>query len=1059
MFSWGNTVNGELGLGGIEDNHILSPTEITNFKDVCNIKSVACGKNHTLALTEDGKLYSCGSNDFGQLGHNGPRTKLRINLISEQISNVDSLVMTNVACGEAHSMALNEWGQLYTWGSDSHCQLGRETADEIQLKPKIVKSLGSVFIVQISCGYRHCLALTNHGELYSWGSNEFGQLGLGSNITSINVSKPTLIKSLIGLPISFITCGGYHSFVISKSGAVYGWGKNTFGQLGLNNEINMSVPVQLKTLRSIKVKYIAAGEDFSVFLTQDGGVFTCGAGMYGQLGHGSFSNEIVPKKILELMGSTVTQVSCGRRHTLTLVPSKGRVYSFGLGGVGQLGTKVSLNSNTPQLVLGPWLSPFGTSIIETNKQYIVKSIYAGGDQCFVKVTNKMEDIPSDDYRILQPNSQIWTVKLSDVLNLSTIQPDVPVDQERMLFVEIVMSSLSCLNGSFLLLYDKHYCCTINNSGIDLELASQCFDVISHVHNTSLSDLILTSIASAVDSLSISPPDLETLRFYLTLPLYHEFKNTTNASILQIPYAEALLCQKPLELEALDMWIVGMPIKYFDNLISIFKNLLIDQLNSNTNPLNTNWDKALVLSASLLAKLNKLNSNLNGHQVKKGQLKVPYTTFYIPQLADKIDIQNDYMRWTHADINGFKDHGFYFCNYAFLFDAEAKTILLQIDQRLQMQQAMHAAATRAFTQMLFLDGSNNSLNQFIELTVSRNNLVEDAIHELSQYTEHDYKKPLKVKFIDEEAEDAGGVKKEFFMLLIKEILDPKYGMFINSNETNMIWFNDYSFEDLTMYYLVGLMCGLAIYNFIILDLPFPLVLYKKLLNEPITLQDLKDLQPTMVKSFEELLAYNQPDLAEIFNLTFEITREVYGEIQTVPLKPNGSNIEVTQENKHEFVHLYVDMILNQGVEKQFKVFKDAFFKVCGGRVLRLFHSQELMAVVVGNQDYDWHELEKNAQYKNGYTADDPTIKLFWEVFHELEIEHKKKFLLFLTGTDRVPVMGMKAIKIYIQPTQDDNFLPVAHTCFNLLDLPKYQSKGKLKYKLTQAIHQTQGFSLV
>lgn len=74
---------------------------------------------------------------------------------------------------------------------------------------------------------------------------------------------------------------------------------------------------------------------------------------------------------------------------MTLVPSKGRLYSFGLGGAGQLGTKASSNSNTPQLVVGPWLSPSGTSVIETNKQYIVKSIYAGGDQCFVKVSHKV----------------------------------------------------------------------------------------------------------------------------------------------------------------------------------------------------------------------------------------------------------------------------------------------------------------------------------------------------------------------------------------------------------------------------------------------------------------------------------------------------------------------------------------------------------------------------------------------------------------------------------------------------------------------------------------------
>lgn len=105
-----------------------------------------------------------------------------------------------------------------------------------------------------------------------------------------------------------------------------------------------------------------------------------------------------------------------------------------------------------------------------------------------------------------------------------------------------------------------------------------------------------------------------------------------------------------------------------------------------------------------------------------------------------------------------------------------------------------------------------------------------------------------------------------------------------------------------------------------------------------------------------------------------------------------------------------MVLNRRVEKQFNTFKDAFLKVCGGRVLRLFHSQELMAVVVGNQDYDWSELEKNTEYRNGYTQDDETIKLFWDVFHEFPMEYKKKFLLFLTGSDRVPVMGMKAIKV-------------------------------------------------
>lgn len=130
--------------------------------------------------------------------------------------------------------------------------------------------------------------------------------------------------------------------------------------------------------------------------------------MQGQLGHGTYSNEIVPRKIMELMGSTVTQISCGRcvsmrlywivhnlnsltifrKHTLALVPSKGHVYSFGLGSVGQLGTVSLNNSNIPQLVLGPWLPPSGTYGKNTKEQYNVKSIHAGGDRCFVRVTRQ-----------------------------------------------------------------------------------------------------------------------------------------------------------------------------------------------------------------------------------------------------------------------------------------------------------------------------------------------------------------------------------------------------------------------------------------------------------------------------------------------------------------------------------------------------------------------------------------------------------------------------------------------------------------------------------------------
>jgi E3 ubiquitin-protein ligase HERC4 len=286
------------------------------------------------------------------------------------------------------------------------------------------------------------------------------------------------------------------------------------------------------------------------------------------------------------------------------------------------------------------------------------------------------------------------------------------------------------------------------------------------------------------------------------------------------------------------------------------------------------------------------------------------------------------------------------------------------------------------------------------------------------------------------------------------------MFAFYEESRCIWFAENPFEGEATYHLVGILCGLAIYNFNIINLTFPLALYKKLLNETPDLSDLKDLSPLIGKSMQSLLDYQENDFEEVFGLSFDISRNIFGENKTIELKPNGTNIPVTQDNKKEYVDLYVDYIFNKSVEKQFKGFYEGFMRVCGGRVMKLFKPHELMAVIIGNEDYNWEEFEHHAEYKNGYTSNDATIRMFWDVFHnELTAAEKKKFLLFLTGSDRIPIQGMKGIKIYIQPVADDNCLPVAHVCASLLDLPRYSSKGKLRYKLMQAISVTHGFSLV
>lgn len=1042
MYAWGSTVHGELGLGGIEEEHILTPRALEWF-GANNVKQAACGDTHSLLLTAEGKVYSCGNNDYGQLGHDQPRKR------PHQVLALDAYHISHVACGHSHSMALNEWGQIFTWGSDVYGQLGHQLGQQTQPTPKILKALATLNVVQIVCGRNHSIALTSGGDIYAWGANDQGQLGIGT--TTPSEPSPSIVNALAGIPIAQIACGSNHTFAVSKSGAVFGWGKNSSGQLGLNDTLSKSFPVQLRTLRNIRVRYIACGDEFSTFLTLDGGVFSCGAGMYGQLGHGNTANEILPKKVLELMGSTITQVSCGGRHTLALVPSRSRVYSYGLGGSGQLGGNNPANALTPQVVHGPWVSTSSSSIIQSSlPQCVIYRIFAGGDHSFATVTDRNDDILPFDSREIQQKMQTLELNLDYLHNSLRIPPNQTVDQDVLLYLEIVFKSLACINGSFLLNNNDHYCCSSKHHGLNLEITERTFSVIGQCENQTIKDLIWTSVTDELLSKLVpSPPDVEALRIYLSLPFYHEFNNCKQYNKLHRKFAQNVLGLQPAAQRVVGLWWSTLKSDYFERLVNNFKNVVCYIIrNQRIQPNKTiAYDVSLLSMLDVLMFLHKINSTVEN-------TKVPYDTFHLPELSEFLDVRVDYILWLTDTSNKL-----FLCNYPFLFDANAKVELLQTDQSIQMQSAMNAAAQRAFMALLFQPNALQGVHQYLVLNVTREALVSDTLRELSEVDSNDLKKPLKVKFYGEEAEDAGGVRKEFFMLLLREILDPKYGMFKEYEETRTIWFTENPFEDSMMYLLIGLICGLAIYNFTIIDLPFPLALYKKLLKEPVTLNDLKDLSPTMANSLKSILEYDQPDLEEAFGINFEITRDAFGEQSVVQLKPNGDCTPVTQENKKEYVDLYVDYILNKAVFSQYEPFYHGFMKVCGGRVLQLFHSHELMAVVVGNENYDWHALEESAEYKNGYSSSDQTIRWFWEVIHEMSLEDKKKFLLYLTGCDRIPIQGMKAIQIVIQPTTDEKYLPVAHTCFNLLDLPRYKTKERLKYKLIQAIQQTEGFSLV
>jgi len=1019
MFSWGGASNGELGLGGLEDAHIAIPSRVP-FTPTAKVVLVAPGGRHSLMLTDKGELFSCGSNDLGQLGREGGQTRF------EAVGGLAQYTVTGAVCGANHSLAVDQWGSVFSWGSDESGQLGHNQGNTTLRVPRLIKSLGTMKVTAVAAGLYHSAALTAGGQLYTWGANAKGQLGLGKNTDM--VFSPTLVESLASVPLAGVACGGNHTLVVTRSGAVFAWGSNNHGQLGVGDLTDRIWPTQVSTIRNLKIVPggVKAGLEHTVALTAEGGVFSWGSSRCGQLGHGNNNKETLPRKVLELMGTTVSQVATGDRHTLAYIPSRGKLYGFGVGGSGQLGRgELSQNSNLPQIVGG----------LEGEQ---VGSIAAGGNTswCCVKPSagRDMRDQPP---ALALLNEDL----LSQVANYS---PEDMMDQDLLEQLEVISSSLSCLNGSFLT--KDHHCCKPSNPGVDFDAWSKAFSIIKSSPHPSIYELVYNGMKQAMEKLKESPPDTETLRFYLTFPLHPAFEEAGKAEELHFVFAEKCLGLKGAAWKCMEKWIISSPTSWLESLITNFKAAALPYLKIEA-PTAANTHKLQILLLFLRV-LSRINSE-NGYPVS-------YETFYIPEVGTCHNLSESYVAWL-GDVQKGVDvsAGFYICNYPFMFDPSAKELILKTDQAY----SQHQAQQNAVLQMIL---SGQATIPYLMLIVSRNNIVQETITQLQMANTADLKKPLRVKFEDEEAEDAGGVTKEFFMLLIKEILNPDYGMFKEYEESNMIWFNPNSFEDNSYYFLIGILYGLAIYNFTIINVPFPLILYKKLLKDNLSdysLSDLGELSPTTAKSLQQLLDYKENDVEEVFSLTFTISQSSFGEVVEVPLKSGGEDIPVTSDNKNEYVKLYVEFVLFKSCETQFDAFKKGFLKVASARVLQLFHPQELMALVVGNENYDWNLLEELCQYKEGYDKDHEVIKNFWEVFRELSDENKKKFLLFLTGSDRIPIAGMSSVKITIQMTKDTSFLPVAHTCFNLLDLPDYGTKEKLKYKLLQAIECTKGFGLV
>ena len=276
IYGWGRNDCGQLGLGNFIDQDSPQLLEIKDLVNASNI-AISCGDDHTVALIKySNTFYVWGSNTCGQLGYDGP------NQHSPRKNCLGDVCITEIIGGSHSTFILTTSGKCYSCGLNSSGQLGLGDYENKYSLQKIALS----DVIQISCGDYHTMALVTNGNIYGWGSNRMGQLG-SEDPKKTSPCKLKLLEEIIFIAVS---CGSMYTMALTSSHEVYAWGENNQGQLGLGKISNVSESPQKLSLTN--VANIICSKNNSFFITRYGRIYTCGHNNRGQLGLGHTNSPV-----------------------------------------------------------------------------------------------------------------------------------------------------------------------------------------------------------------------------------------------------------------------------------------------------------------------------------------------------------------------------------------------------------------------------------------------------------------------------------------------------------------------------------------------------------------------------------------------------------------------------------------------------------------------------------------------------------------------------------------------------------------------------------------------
>lgn len=433
IYGWGRNTYGEIGVGSNENVFLPSPIKSLNSQI---ITSICSGGKNTMILTDEGKIYLCGSSMFGMLGDNsyneGQKFKNKFKQLTSFENNDE--IITKISCAEFHSLCLNNKGQVFTWGGNLYNKLGQQTP--IQGMPLKVTSLLTRKIIEISCGDHHSCALASTGELFTWGgggkSYNRGQCGHG-NVKDID--QPKRVDYFKNNKVIKVSCGGYHTIVLCENGNLFGFGKGDYGQCGYGESQDTTVPKLIKfnlkmirtyekeiidknhnednfipftsslrnpnkieeTTTDIQIIDIKCGGEHSMILSKNGRVYTFGHGYTGQLGLGNSKNSTTPMIVKSLTNKSVNQIAAGWSHSMVLT-SEGNLYVCGCGKFGELGLNESDNN----------MNKYNFTFLKSASKLNITNIFAGGHHSWILVDNiTPERIDFEMPEPLEPSNYLY----------------------------------------------------------------------------------------------------------------------------------------------------------------------------------------------------------------------------------------------------------------------------------------------------------------------------------------------------------------------------------------------------------------------------------------------------------------------------------------------------------------------------------------------------------------------------------------------------------------------------------------------------------------------------